>query len=304
MKILHEELQAKPVNPNRSPKWQAVGLSLIGVLFAILTVKSNYDYFVQYYEGWALFVRLVAFASVEITIITLPLFKGWGNYRQVIAFIAFEVLIAVPSLVHTALVSDVTQTRISANRSKADAKTDYDTIRQTADEVGRRNTRRVSEYQAAMSAYRNAVRLAQQTGADPGPPPEAPRLEKPPEVGNDLISTATMDIEQKVEESVPHRFLLRLLYFMVLMVGLAWSTMTALSDAVRVRMYLLFQRSQAIDSNIGKKKDVQVLGDGVNRNSDPLEAIPKELRGQPRPAAEEDPWQLPEPERPNAPRRQ
>lgn len=304
MNILHEELQAKPINPNRSPKRQAVGISLIGVLFAILTVKSNYDYFVQYYEGWALFVRLVAFASVEITIITLPLFKGWGNYRQVIAFIVFEVMIAVPSLVHTALVSDVTQTRISANRSKAEAKTDYEAIQQNADEVGKRNTRRVNEYQQAMAAYKNAVRFRQQTGIDPGPPPEAPRLEKPPEAGNDLISTATMDIEQKVEESVPHRFLLRLLYFMVLMVGLAWSTMTALSDAVRVRMYLLFQRSQTIDSKIGKKKDVQVLGDGVNRNRDPREALPMEMQGRPQAKAEEDPWQLPEPERPNAPRRQ
>src|SRR5262245_682498 len=118
--IEYHELRRGPINPNRARWYWLVGSGL-GALFALLTIKTNWDYFAQYYEGFAFWARVIPFFAVEAAIVALPLFKGFGNKAQGNAAIVFELLLVGLALTHTYLVSDASIAKAQAGKTKAEA---------------------------------------------------------------------------------------------------------------------------------------------------------------------------------------
>jgi len=291
--IYHVPLQTKPIDPNKAKYW-SLGLSVLGVLIAVWTFKSNYTYFAVYHEGWDFWLRIIGFVAIEITLILLPLFKGWGNPRQILAMWIFEIAIIVLSFVHTGYVNDSTQTRIASTRSKAEAKADFDSTSKTANDVADRNKAMRSEYNATLAQWRRAATVAQNNNQPPPPMPVEPQYLSVPQVSQKMVDTANLNIEETVETVVPHAFLLRLLQGMLLLVVVAWTIMLVLADSMRLRLAILRTRGQQLDTHISQKQEVRKLGEGSPTQT-PVEQVEPDENPFPR--------EIPENGRPNGPRR-
>lgn len=272
-KIQHIELETKPIDPNRA-KYYSLGLAAVAALFALVTIKSNYDYFDAYYTGWSFWLRVIPFLAIEITIIGLTLTKGWGNPRQMWAALAFEVLLMAVGLTHTYYVSGATQTRISAARSKATAKTDFDTTRQAANEAAEMNAKLQDGYNKALDKWRRAAADARFLRQPIPPVPEPPHYLNVPQIRKETTDAATIDVEGKVEAEVPHTFLLWLLFTMIGLVIAAWATLVFLADGSRLRYWLLRQRDEHLDAQMKREKRIRTLGESPKTGAD---EFPKEI---------------------------
>lgn len=291
--IYHVPLEVKPLNPNRA-KWLSVGLSALGALIALWTWPQNYEYFANYYQGFEFWIRIIAFSTVEVTLILLPLFKGWGNPRQITAMWIFTAAIAILAAVHTGNVSDSNHTRLTATRSKAEASASFDLFTQRANEISERNDRRRKDYQSALAQWRRSAAIAERNEQSPGPMPVEPQYESVPQVDQKTMSMAGQSVEAAVEEAVPHKFLLRLLQVMVFFVIIAWTVMVVLADSMRLRLALLRERAKQLDHHLGERQEVRQLGQESGTQT-PVERVISDENPFPR--------EIPEPDRPNAPRR-
>src|SRR5262245_24284987 len=86
---LFKNLKMKPADPNKA-KLYALALCCAAAFIALLTFRSNLDYFMQYYLGWSLKIRVTVFLGVEAYLILSPLTKGFGNRRQIKYAFIFE----------------------------------------------------------------------------------------------------------------------------------------------------------------------------------------------------------------------
>lgn len=259
-RIQHVELETRPIDPNRA-KYYAWGLAAVAALFAVVTIKSNYDYFDAYYKGWAFYLRVIPFLAIEATIIGLTLTKGWGNPRQMAAALVFEALLVFVCLAHTYFVSGATQARISAERSKAAAKVDFSATTDAATKAAEANTRAQAEYNKALNAWRRAAADAKYLRQPIPPQPEPPHYLNVPQLSQETVATASSDVEGKVEAEVPHTFLLGILFVMIGLVIAAWTTIVFLADGSRLRYWLLQQRATHLDAQMGSAKRVRTLGE-------------------------------------------
>jgi hypothetical protein len=239
------ELRDKPPDPNRA-RYYAILLSLAAALIALMTLKTNYDYFKQYYEDFGFWMRLIPFYAVEATIIVLPLTKGWGNHSQWRAAKFFEVALIVLALVHTSLVGQADQAKKQAAKTKAEAQVDFDRSQAAANQVAAQNKQLQDGYNRAMSSWRRAATTARLNRQPAPPPPAAPQLMTVPQIDQSLVSNATLSVEQAAESEVNHKTLLRLLYLMIGVVLGTAITMVSLSDSSRIKAWLLRRRAAEI----------------------------------------------------------
>lgn len=239
------ELRESPPDPNRAKYW-ALGLCAVASLIALMTIKSNYDYFLQYYDGFALWARVVAFSAVEMTIITFPLFKGWGNDRQIRWALILDLALIVLSLTHTYLVGESTQAKIQAKNTKAEATADFERTSTAADKIAARNKELQDSYNRAMANYNRAAVNARASGEAPPSPPAAPQLLAVPQVKQETVDATQINVEQAAEAQVPHSFLLKLLYAMIAVVVIGWTAMVSLAHSVKIRDWLMAKRSAEI----------------------------------------------------------
>jgi hypothetical protein len=239
------ELRDTPPDPNRA-RYYAILLSLVAALIAVMTLKTNYDYFRQYYEGFGFWMRLIPFYSVEATVIGLPLVKGWGNHSQWRAAKLFEVGLIVMALVHTSLVGQADQAKKQAAKTKSEARVDYDRSQAAASQIAAQNKQLQEGYDRAMSSWRRAANAARWNRQPAPPPPQAPQLLSLPKIDQSLLNNATLSVEQVAEAEVNHKTLLRLLYLMIGGVVGTALTMVSLSDSSRVKAWLLKRRAAEI----------------------------------------------------------
>jgi len=239
------ELRDNPPDPNRA-RYYAILLSLAAALIALMTLKTNYDYFKQYYEDFGFWMRLIPFYAVEATIIVLPLTKGWGNHSQWRAAKFFEVALIVLALVHTSLVGQADQAKKQAAKTKAEAQVDFDRSQAAANQVAAQNKQLQDSYNRAMSSWRRAATTTRLNRQPAPPPPAAPQLMTVPQIDQSLVSNATLSVEQAAESEVNHKTLLRLLYLMIGVVLGTAITMVSLSDSSRIKAWLLRRRAAEI----------------------------------------------------------
>ena len=247
-------LTDKAINPNRAKLW-AVGLSIVAALIAMMTIKSNYDYFAQYFDGFAFWMRVVPFFAVETTIISLPLAIGWGNRAQIIAAGVFEIALIVLSILHTSFVGQSIQAKQIAESTRTAASADLERISGLSSAIAARNAQAQALYTSQMKEWRRVADLAKRNDQQPPPPPTAPTLEAVPAISNELSTNATLSVEEAAEKQISHAVLLRLLYAMILCVIGAAILMAKLADSVRVRNWLLKQRENEISQAIAATED-------------------------------------------------
>lgn len=259
MQINHVELQTKPIDPNRA-KYYALGLAAVAGLFALVTIKSNYDYFETYYTGWSFWLRVIPFFAFEATIIGLTLTKGWGNPKQMGAALVFEAALVLVGLTHTYYVSSATQLRHAAAASKAAARQDVGETSRLAREAADTNERLRREYTASLAAWRRAAYVAQANRMSPPVPPAEPQYVEIPKVSQEAVAAASLDVEGRIEGEVPHRLLLRILFVMIGLVIGAWTAVVFLADGSRLRYWLLQQRGARLDEEMKPAKPVVPLG--------------------------------------------
>src|SRR5262245_61451992 len=150
------KLKSKPVDPNKAKYW-ALGLVVAAAIFATLTIKSNYDYFLLYFAGWALWLRLVPFFGLETYVVFSPLTKGWGSRRHAYLALVSELILGPGMILHTSLVGNVTQTRIATEKAKAEAQADFDRLKAAQDSATARNRELQEGYKQAMATYNIAA---------------------------------------------------------------------------------------------------------------------------------------------------
>src|SRR5262249_42111712 len=194
--IEYHELRHGPINPNRARWYWLVG-SALGPLFAFLTIKTNCDYFGQYFDGFAFWARVIPFFAVEAAIVALPLFKGFGNKAQGNTALVFEVVIALAALTHTYLVSDASIPKLQAGKTKTEASGDFDGAQAAADKVTAANQKLKENYAKQkenharqMRFWNDAAYVAKREGrpAPPvPPPPQPPQLQDVPQVSQSLV---------------------------------------------------------------------------------------------------------------------
>lgn len=270
------QLTESPPDPNRAKYW-AVGLSAVASLIALMTIKSNYDYFLQYYEGVALWTRVISFSAVEATIITFPLFKGWGNDRQMKWALIIDVMLIILSLTHTYLVGESTQVKKQAQNMKAEASADFDRMNDAADKIAARNKESQDSYNRAMANYNRAVANARATGDAAPAPPAPPQLLTVPQIKQETVAATQINVEQAAEASVPHGFLLKLLYAMIALVVIGWTAMVSLAHSIKIRTWLMKKRSAEIQHETGRVSGAYVV-DTSTRRPPALPAIEEPTR--------------------------
>lgn len=261
------ELKDRPVNPNHV-KYYSLVLSGVAALIALVTVKSNYDYFSQYYDGFGFWMRLIPFFAVEIAIITLPLAGGFGNKSQWQAAKVCEVVLIVLSLIHTSLVSQSGQIKIQAEKTKAEAQIDFDRAQTAANQIAAQNKQLQDSYNNSMLQWRRAANIAKRSDQQIPSAPAPPQLMTVPQIDQKLISNSTMSTTNAGESEVSHVTLLRLLYLMIFTVVISATAMVLLADATRIRSWLLKIRAQEIKHTINNVLD-------TNQTYAPPVAIPQ-----------------------------
>src|SRR5262249_44530319 len=155
--IEYREMRHGAIDPNRA-RYYSIGLSALGVLFAFLTIKTNWDYFAQYYSGFSFWARVIPFFAVEAAIIILPLFKGFGNKAQGHAALVCEALLVAVALTHTYLVSDASIAKLQAGKTKVEASADFDRAQAAADRVTENNQRLQENYAQQQRNYNQQMR--------------------------------------------------------------------------------------------------------------------------------------------------
>lgn len=278
--VQYVQLQNRPIDPNRAKYW-SIGLAAVACLFALVTIKSNYDYFAAYYDGWSFWLRVIPFMTFEATIIGLTLTKGWGNPRQMTAALVFEVALVAVGLLHTYYVSGATQTRIAAERSKAAAKADFAATSAAAAAAAETNARLQGEYNRALANWRRAAADAAYLRRPVPAAPQPPQLVAIPQVDQATVATAATDVEGRVEAEAPHKFLTFLLYVLIALVVGAWTSIVFLADSSRLRYWLLRERGRDLDREMRREREVVALG------QEPFQRLLEELRARqsPTPAA-------------------
>src|SRR5262249_52387436 len=153
---LYKNLKMKAADPNKAKRY-AWMLCCAAAFIALLTFRSNFDYFLQYYMGWSLRTRVAVFLGVEAFLILAPLTKGYGNRRQVRwAFILEFVMIPLLFL-HTYLVGESLETRKEAEATKTTAQVDLNRERQAAKEAAAANQRAQEAFNQAQRNYNAAM---------------------------------------------------------------------------------------------------------------------------------------------------
>lgn len=246
MKVNYLHLREKPIDPNRVKNYAFI-LSGAAALIALVTIKSNFDYFSQFYSGYSFWMRVIPFFAIEGTIITLPLVGGFGNHAQWKAAKICEVVLIALSLTHTVLVSQSDQAKILATKTKAEAQADYDRANTLADRIATQNQNLQDSYNTALAQWNRAATIARRRHVQPPSAPIAPQLMTVPQVNRKLIDNATLSTEDVVEAQVPHKTLMFLLFGMIgAVIGSAtWIFMMA--DASRVRAWMLRRKARALN---------------------------------------------------------
>lgn len=243
--IEYRELKHGAINPNRA-RWYSLGLSVLGALFAFLTIKTNWDYFGQYYSGFGFWARVVPFFAVEAAIIILPLFKGFGNKAQGNTALVCELLLVGAALTHTYLVSDASITKLQAGKTKAEASADFDRSQNVADKITANNLKLQENHTKQMRFWNDAAYVARREGRNAPKPPEAPTLQIVPQVNQDIVKNANLSVEQAGEARVSHQTLQILLFAMIGLVTITITAMVLLSDGSKIKAWLLGQRAEKI----------------------------------------------------------
>ncbi len=256
---LYKNLKLRPADPNKA-KLYAFALCCAAAFIALLTFRSNFDYFLQYYFGWSLKTRVVVFLGVEAFLILAPLTKGYGNRRQIKWAFIFELLIIPLLFLHTYLVGESIETRKEAESTKSTAQLDLNRERQAAKEAAEAN-RRVQDsfnqaqknYNVAMARYERLKRQALRDGTTmPGMPsqPTAPELTPVPKISEGLVGNSTMAVGEIVQRKVDHNTL-RALQFLILLCAIAGTTCIVLfSDAMRIREWFMEYRDDDLKDTI------------------------------------------------------
>ncbi|MCI0391656.1 MAG: hypothetical protein MOB07_23170 [Acidobacteria bacterium] len=256
--IEYHELRHGAIDPNRA-RYYWLGGSALGILFAFLTIKTNYDYFDQYYTGFAFWARVVPFFALEAAIIILPLFKGFGNKAQGNVALVFELILVVAALTHTYLVSDASIAKLQAGKTKTEAGADFDKAQSAADRVATSNkelqqnyAKQQENHSRQMRYWNDAAYVARREGRKAPPPPPAPQppqLQDVPHVAQSVIDNATMSVEMAGQARVSHQTLQRLLFLMIGLVTVSITAMIALADGSRIKDWLLRTRTSAIKAH-------------------------------------------------------
>lgn len=239
------ELNDNPIDPNRSKLW-AVLLCLVAVLIALMTIRSNYDYFAQYFDGWAFWMRVIPFFAVEITICLLPLAIGWGNRSQLYAAAVCEVFLIVIALIHTSLVGQSIMAKLQAAKTKSEAQTDFEKTRFTVSAIAASNQKSQENYSQQMREWRRAAATAQANNLPAPLPPSAPQMQAVPQINQSLVDNANLNVEEAAEAQVDHNTLLRLLYVMIGGVIATALLLVKLADSSRIKVWLLKLRAQDV----------------------------------------------------------
>ena len=255
--IQYRPLQHGAIDPNKA-RWYSLGLSAVGVLFAFLTVKTNWDYFAQFYDGFAFWCRVVPFFGVEAMIIALPAFKGFGSKGQGNMALWCELLLVAGALTHTYLVSDYSIAKLQAGKTKTEASADFDRAQAVSDRVTASNQKLMDSHNRQMRLWRDAVFVAQREGKPAPPAPQAPKLQDVPQVNQNLVNNATMSVEMAGEQRVSHQTLQRLLFLLVGLVTVSITSMVLLADGSRIRAWLLGMRAEEIKTQT--KGETRTLG--------------------------------------------
>jgi hypothetical protein len=240
-------------DPNKA-KLYALGLCCAAAFIALFTLRSNFDYFMQYYLGWGLKTRQITFLGVEAFLVLIPLAKGFGNRKQIIVFYVAEAVLLPLVFLHTYLVSELVETRKDAVETKQAARGDYLTQSQTIKDILAANKLAQDSYNTAQQRYNNAMaryeRLKRQALRDKTPLPPMPtvpspaQLTKVPELKQDLVNNAAMSVSQVVENKVNHGTL-RTLQFIILLLAVAGtSLMVMFSDTIKVREWFMRHRER------------------------------------------------------------
>lgn len=259
-KVDQVELRASPIDPNRAKYW-SWGLVAVAALLCVLTIGSNYDYFIAYFDGWSLWRRLIVFGAIQAAIVLLPLAKGYGNYKQMYLALVFDVVLVIADLTHTYLVGGATQTRIAAERSRASASAMFDRVNDAASRAAGDNARLLANYNQELKLWRQAAADARYLGQPVPPMPQRPQLVEVPQVGKEVVQTAGTDIEAKVEAAAPHSVLLLLLYGMVGLVAAAVGGLVYVADGSRLRAWLLKQRDAQLKHQMDEAARVHPVGE-------------------------------------------
>lgn len=272
--IKYHELRQKAIDPNRA-RWYALGLLAVAALFACLTIKTNWDYFEQYFTGLAFWMRVIPFMfGVEGLIIILPLFKGFGNKAQGWWAIIFKVALMALAGAHTYLVSDYTIAQKAASKTKQEAVADLGARQAEVDKIASANQkaresyeRQQKNYSTQMRYWYDAAAVARLEGRKAPPAPKAPDPPQPlevPKVSQGLVDNASLSVEQAGAARVSHQTLQRLLFAMVALASVAIMTMVGLADGTRVRSWFLLWRAKAVNNLKGETENLPTTAQNLS----------------------------------------
>lgn len=291
--IKYHELRQKPIDPNRA-RWYALGLSAVGALFACLTIKTNTDYFAQYYTGAGFWLRVIPFYAIEGTIVVLPLFKGFGNEAQGRWAFWLDLVLIAAAATHTYLVSDASITKAQMSKTKMEASADLGARQAEVDKIAAANQKMLDTYSGQQKNYNmqmrhwyDAARVARSEGrpAPPAPPaPTQPQLLDVPKVSQTLVDSATVSVELAGLARVSHHTLQGLLFLMVGLVVLSISLMVQLADGTKIKAWFLRWRAKAVDGLKGETESLPTTARNLSATS---------AQGQPASVSAPPPRQLP-----------
>lgn len=236
-------LKDGPIDPNRARVYSIL-LSVAAGIVALVTLRSNMDYFGQYYAGWGYWMRVIPFWGVELAIVTLPLTKGFGNTAQWKYAKFFEVVLVALSLTHTFLVGDSMQTKKTVEITRATAKADYDQLKADRDKIIKQNDKMRSDYNQQLSLFRQTSINAAHFGQSAPTEPPKPKYLDVPAIDEGIVKNATLNAEEEAEKQVNHSVLLQLLFVMIAFTIAAATVMVSVSDTMVIQDWL--KRGKAV----------------------------------------------------------
>jgi hypothetical protein len=266
---LYKNLKMSAANPNMA-KWYAWGLVCCAAFIALLTFRSNFEYFLHYYFGWGLKTRVTVFWGVEAFLILAPLSKGYGNAEQIRWAFRFEAALIPLLFLHTYLVGEWTETRKEATETKIAATADLSREREAAEKVAQQNQKSQDSfnlsqrnYNAALWRYERLKRQALRDGTSmpsmPVAPPQ-PQLVPVPKINEGLVSNSTMAVADVVQSKVDHNTL-RALQFLILLCAVAGTaTIVVLSDAMKVRGWFMKHRQDDLNNAMQSQSPYNTIG--------------------------------------------
>jgi hypothetical protein len=266
--LLYKNLKMKPADPNKA-KLYALALCCAAAFIALLTFRSNFDYFLQYYTGWSLRTRVAVFLGVETFLILAPATKGYGNRRQIKWAFILELVIIPLLFLHTYLVGESIETRKEAEATKVTAQADLNRERYDATAAAKSNKEALDSFNKAQQSYNAAMaryeRLKRQALRDetPMPPmptqPVQPQLIPVAKINDELVTSATMAVDAVVQRKVDHNTL-RALQFLILLCAIAGTTCIVLfSDAMRIREWFMRKREDDLNETMQSSEPYHMI---------------------------------------------